>query len=269
MTLVLSLRPWLCNPLSRLLLVLLVGWVLSMPVRALADPLVVVVSSERTPAYAEAAEALISELEQNGLTRGDILDLSSADFPTQGGPNPRLFIALGQRAATQLMAREGRTPLLCTLLPRHSFERLLQQSGRKTSGSLSALYLDQPAARQLELIRLALPQSKRVGLVWGPDSQVQTFELLAAMPPRSLRGISPNVAPGEPVYPALKKVLDEADVLLAVPDPQIYNSNTIQNLLLATYRANVPMVAFSPAYVKAGPSHCWRFCCRPCFWWRA
>eukprot|EP01032_Pedospumella_encystans_P026470 gene26469-29906_t len=54
------------------------------------------------------------------------------------------------------------------------------------------------------------------------------------------------------LFTGLKTVLDDADVLLAVADPQVYNSATISNILLATYRARVPVVAFSPAYVKAG-----------------
>ena len=41
-------------------------------------------------------------------------------------------------------------------------------------------------------------------------------------------------------------------MLLALADPQIYNSSSIQNILLASFRAQVPMLAFSPAYVRAG-----------------
>ena len=33
---------------------------------------------------------------------------------------------------------------------------------------------------------------------------------------------------------------------------QVYNSNSLQNILLTAFRAKVPMVAFSPAYVRAG-----------------
>jgi ABC-type uncharacterized transport system substrate-binding protein len=56
----------------------------------------------------------------------------------------------------------------------------------------------------------------------------------------------------EPVFNGLKKILDESDLLLALADPQIYNSSSIQNILLASFRAQVPMLAFSPAYVRAG-----------------
>ncbi|HUY02335.1 MAG TPA: ABC transporter substrate binding protein, partial [Rhodocyclaceae bacterium] len=58
--------------------------------------------------------------------------------------------------------------------------------------------------------------------------------------------------PGQPLYPALARALDGADALLAVADPLVYNGNTIENILLASFRAGVPLVAFSPAYVRAG-----------------
>jgi ABC-type uncharacterized transport system substrate-binding protein len=54
------------------------------------------------------------------------------------------------------------------------------------------------------------------------------------------------------VFPALKQVLDNCDVLLALADPQVFNSQSIQNILLAAFRSKVPMVGFSPAYVRAG-----------------
>ena len=52
--------------------------------------------------------------------------------------------------------------------------------------------------------------------------------------------------------PELKRLLGESDVLLAVPEPLIYNRNTIQSILLTTYRHEVPLLGFSPSYVKAG-----------------
>ena len=38
----------------------------------------------------------------------------------------------------------------------------------------------------------------------------------------------------------------------ALPDPTVYHAATLQNILLTTYRARVPLVAFSAAYVRAG-----------------
>jgi len=54
------------------------------------------------------------------------------------------------------------------------------------------------------------------------------------------------------LYPALRTLLGEAEVLLALPDNQVFNAGTLQNILITTYRQRVPMVAFSAGYAKAG-----------------
>jgi ABC-type uncharacterized transport system substrate-binding protein len=54
------------------------------------------------------------------------------------------------------------------------------------------------------------------------------------------------------MFDPLQKVLKHSDVLLALPDPAVYNSATLRNILVSTYQAHVPLVGFSSAYVKAG-----------------
>lgn len=213
---------------------------------------VVIVSSERSPAYVEAAEALVSELERGGLSRYDMLQLTALEWTTAGPLAPKLFIALGTDAANALAKSELRAPVLSTLLPRSSFERVLRKSGRKSSSQFSALYLDQPLSRQLELIRLALPAARRIGVLWGAESQTQAPALKTLAQASGLDLIEATVGHDELLFSSLKSVLEDADLLLAVADPQLYNSSSIQNILLASFRAKVPLVAFSPAYVRAG-----------------
>lgn len=227
-------------PLS--LLVLLAS--LALGVRASE---VLVVSSELSPAYQEAADAVVAE-----LGRREVLQLPLAELTAYRGPAPRLYMALGTEACSQLARAPLSAPVLCTLLPRASFERVLRETGRRTGAALSALYLNQPPGRQLDLIRLALPQARRIGVLWGPDSVANEGALEAAAQARGLRVVGVAVRPEEPVFAGLKKILEESDVLLALADPQIYNSNSIQNILLTSFRAQVPMLAFSPAYVRAG-----------------
>lgn len=217
-----------------------------------ADAVVVIVSSERSASYVEAAEALAGELERGGLTRRDVLQITAAELPAAGTLTPRLFVALGTDAASLLAKGEGRAPILCTLLPRISFDRIVRETGRRPSPQFSALYLNQPFTRQLDLIRLALPNVRRVGVLWGPESQMETTALQVAAQARGLELVSARVGPNEPLFPGLKRVLEDADLLLAVADPQLYNGSSLQNILLASFRARVPMVAFSPAYVRAG-----------------
>ena len=226
------------------------------PARA-AEPVVVVVISERSASYLEAAEVLVRELERGapergGVARGDIALMTSNEYAAAPGLAPRLFIAVGAGASSVLAARESRVPQIATLLPAASFEQIMQATGRKPSAVFSAVYLSQPLARQFDLIRLALPEARRVGVLLGSDSLAQVPALQAAALSRGLELASAVVGPGETAYAALQKVLEDADLLLAVPSPQVYNSSSIQNILLSSYRARVPFVGFSPSYVQAG-----------------
>lgn len=236
--------------LRTLILSLWLGWFAASC--ASAGATVVIVSSERSTAYVEAAQALIGELERGGLPRPEVLQLTVAEWAVAAPLTPKLFVTLGAEAAQLLAKAEQRSPVLCTLLPRNSFERALRESGRKASAQFSALYLDQPLSRQLELIRLALPDARRVGVLWGPESQGQAATMKALALARGLELMEASVGRDESLFPHLKSVLQETDLLLAVPDPQLYNSSSIQNILLASFRARVPLVAFSPAYARAG-----------------
>ena len=218
------------------------------------EPVVVVVISERSASYLEAADALTAELERAGLPRADIALVTSGEY-SAGAPanvSPSLLVAVGTGAANLLAAKDSRIPLIATLLPASSFEQIVLATGRKPSATFSAVFLSQPFSRQLDLIRLALPEARRVGVLWGPDSQTQAPALQAAIQARGLQLVAGVVGPGEPAYPALQKVLEDADLLLAVANPQIYNSASIQNILLSSYRSKVPFIGFSPSYVQAG-----------------
>jgi ABC-type uncharacterized transport system substrate-binding protein len=59
-------------------------------------------------------------------------------------------------------------------------------------------------------------------------------------------------AEGQPLINALRTALNAADVLLAVADGSAFNPSTTSNILLTSYHARTPVMAFSPAYVKAG-----------------
>jgi len=236
---------------QRLLLTLGFALVMLAPARA-ADPAVVVVTSERSVSYLDAAEAMVAELERSGLPRAEVQILSASEFTTAGAPMPRLYVAIGTAASSLMAGRDNRVPLIATLLPRSSFEQIVQTTGRKPSAQFSAVYLSQPLTRQLDLIRLALPDARRVGMLLGPDSQAQAATVQAAAQSRNLQLVTTRVGQGESTFPALQKILEESDVLWAMADPQLYNSSSIQNILLTSFRARVPFMGFSPAYVQAG-----------------
>jgi putative tryptophan/tyrosine transport system substrate-binding protein len=98
-----------------------------------------------------------------------------------------------------------------------------------------------------------MPERKKVGVLLGPESAALAPALVKAALARGLRLVTAEVGgDSEEIYPALRSLLAEVDVFLALPDNKVYNASSLQNILISTYRQRVPMVAFASGYVKAG-----------------
>ncbi len=216
--------------------------------------LVCVVSSDQAPAFQDAADSLVQELVHGGMARQDIAQLSTADLADTGRScfDSRLIVTLGTDALRQVSSRNLKAAVMAGLIPRIAFERVLQDSSRKNPSPMAALYLDQPLGRQLDLLRLALPAARRIGVLWGPESVLQQPLFAAALSARGLELSEGTCTEGQPLIGPLRAALQDADVLLAMADGSAFNPSTASNILLTSYRAKIPVMAFSPAYVKAG-----------------
>jgi ABC-type uncharacterized transport system substrate-binding protein len=164
-----------------------------------------------------------------------------------------LVIALGVRAAQALQHWGAREPILYALLPRATYARL-QQSGRLAcpAQQCSAVYIDQPLDRQFDILGAAFGDRRRLGVLLGPTSvQLQgTLTDLAARHDFTLHVERINAQ--EELMPALDRLLEQSNLLLAIADPLVSNSYTAKSLLLSTYRYRVPVMAYSKAYTDAG-----------------
>lgn len=241
----------------RLAFACLLGMTLVLP--AAAQQRVWVALAEAGEPYAETAAVLKGDLAGSVAVTVDVWPSLLDDRATP----PELIVTVGVAAfdgtLKWLAGRDrawSRVPVLATLVPRAAYEAILARhdSGNKAGFRLvSAAVLDQPLARQMALIKRGLPERRRIGVLPG----AQTQPLLGALEKEArVAGlklvVGPEVNAPEDLYPALKTVLNSADVLLALPEPAVYHSASLQNILLTTYRARVPLVAFSAAYVKAG-----------------
>lgn len=213
---------------------------------------VLIVSAADNAAFTEAAEAFTDELERGGLARSSVQYLTLAEARISGTRAGQLVVALGVEAATELARSETRVPVLCAFVPSQSFEVIVRANPRKGASPFSAIYLNQSFGRQLDLIQLALPQRQQIGVLLGGHSSPQALFLDDEVRKRSLGLAQTQIDANEPMFAKLQMLLEASQVLLALPDPQVFNSGTLQNILLSALRAGVPVVSFSPAYVKAG-----------------
>ena len=148
---------------------------------------------------------------------------------------------------------ENMPPVLNVLVPRASYEKLIAESSRtRNRTQFSAIYLDQPLIRQINLIRQALPGKQRVAAVVGPDSSALLPRLRSVIARSDLGIVTEEVASEPDILPALSRLLPVSDVLLALPDSIVFTRDTARSVLLATYRYQKPLIGFSQAYVNAG-----------------
>ena len=211
-------------------------------------PQVLIVLSESGGAYREAAEALRSALQEQGIAVRSVpvSEINNAATPTLEAD---ILVALGARAM-EAMA-QSRKPILNILVPRQNFESLRTRTKLEPS-LFSAIYLDQPLARYFRLAKQILPGRSRVGVVLGPATLDRIKPLQQAAREQQLVLEIEQVASEEEIIPALKRLLNSDQVLLALPDPLVFNKNTAHSVLLTSYRAQTPLIAYSKAYVQAG-----------------
>ena len=205
------------------------------------------VLSDNGPAYVEAAQAAESYL--SAVAKIHRVPLEGLARP---GRASAAIVTLGTRAFQAALASAPRTPIVAALIPRAAYEHELANGPRAANGPVTAVFLDQPIGRQLDLIRILMPSQKRIGLLVSPATRKLVRPMESAARQRHLAIVHESVAEPQQISPALTRLLEASDVLLALPDPLIYNAGTIHNILLSALRLRQPLIGFSEAYVRAG-----------------
>ena len=216
-----------------------------------ASEVVWVLSSDQSWAYTEASAALQAEWRQS--VRGkELVVLNTLELPS--GEPPAALVTLGAAALRVAMARMAaqaewaRVPVLGALLPRDGFEAIWP----RPPAWVSAAYLDQPLERYLALIAHGMPRATTVGVLLREDAGLQRQALRKAAQERGLRLVIGTLGSTENLSATLRPLLSEVDVLLIVPDSTVADVSMLQHMLITAYRQRVPVVAYSPALVKAG-----------------
>lgn len=216
---------------------------------------IVVLSSGKARVYTEVAEALKEKFDRSCKeNRPDCIDhriylltyednANSLIIPA----NTKLVITLGLKASEVIQTMNTGLPILHALIPKASAAQFAV-SGAKNQ---TTIYLDQPPHRQLKLARL-IYKEPHIGLLVGQDSQTLEDDYLPTAVKQEIAISYRKVASEDMVGPQLKELLDESNILLALPDPTVFNRRTIFNILLSSYHNKVPVIGFSAAYVKAG-----------------
>ncbi|KEA64585.1 hypothetical protein ADIMK_1038 [Marinobacterium lacunae] len=225
---------------------ILIGLALLLPLNArAAAPLVLL--SDSTGSYTLMFDAL---KEYYGGT------LESAALPANPPLGDRLVVSLGARACEHAMnSADPDTRVLCTFLPAQTFEGLSTTTPGKTLLSqkrLSALYLDQPLSRQMQLAKLLLPTMKSIGTVLGPDSEAQAAQFKASAQALGLEPVVGHLGSDDNPVKVLTPIIERSDLFLPLPDRSVFNRAAAKWILYISLRNKVPLIGFSSKYADAG-----------------
>ena len=213
---------------------------------------VTIVMSSASTTNLEFIKKFNEELAANKVQtlRVNVVDMSEVEKVTIA-ENSELVIALGVKALDVSSKLKHTTPVLGVFIPLPAFNRLLFKSGRRL-GTFSAIVLDQPYRRQIGLVKIALPNAKSLGILLGTTSDRFEGFLREGAEKHDFTVNIENINSEVQLIPKLEKIFESNDVLLAIPDPLVYNRETAQAILLTSYRHQTPVFGYSKSYVKAG-----------------
>jgi len=215
-----------------------------------ADFDVLLILSGNGPPYQEFASAFSQNLpEKIHVEQLQLSQLENVDALSKLERKAGLIVTVGLKAGEWVAPRTGK-PVLAAMLPSYKFAGI--QAKHHSGEPFSAIFVDQPWSRQVSLMRVALPGFKRIGLLHMPNGGLDITKLRTLLEQQGATLVEKVMDPAASLYSNLNSVLSQSNVLLAVPDSEIYNSDNIRNILLSSFRQRVPLIGLSQEYVEAG-----------------
>ena len=154
-----------------------------------------------------------------------------------------LYVAIGPTALRDALARRCDCVIISAFTSSQVWRALTARANNRTA-MLTAVYAEPAPADQLRLAALLYGRPVRVGAILGRDTAFLRTTLESEVE------VQPFAA-GDDINHTLNG-MTRAEVLLALPDGDVYNPENVRNILLSTYRRKQGVIGFSADMVKVG-----------------
>jgi len=155
-----------------------------------------------------------------------------------------LYVAIGPTALRDAVARRCDCVIISAFTSSQVWRGLSARAPANRAGLMTAVYAEPAPADQLRLAALLYGRPVRVGAILGRDTAFLRDTLQGAVE------VQPFAA-GDDINHTLNG-MTRAEVLLALPDGDVYNPENVRNILLSTYRRKQGVIGFSADMVKVG-----------------
>lgn len=220
-------------------------------------PTVLLISNNSHFAMVHRIEAsLFSQPSPRPTIAHTLVDHITTPETYQAPSTVELIVTFGAEAFETILQTQPKQPILAILIRKNTYHYLLSQyQDQLHSQNISAIFLDHPLTRQINLIELLFPDLKNkgaIGVLLGPNSIHQQENLLALAQTNQFKMNTIYVNNFENPVAVMDAFLDEVKVLLALPDNRIFNPHSARGILLAAFHKQVPLIGYSQTYVKNG-----------------
>ena len=201
---------------------------------------VVIITSSNSNYQLQTAAGIRENLEQQDVRT---LIISNEDFATSSQNEKTLYVAIGDTAIKGLYEYD-KDAFVLRITSR-------QDPDSKYTSAQSDLITAQPECRHIQLIKSLNPNWNTVAVL----SSVGSSDIAAALTRCAIEyNINLQVyaiTDNSDLLVTLETAIEDNRVLLAITDPLIYNSHSV-NILLTAYRHRKPVIGYSDSFVQAG-----------------
>lgn len=155
-----------------------------------------------------------------------------------------LVVTVGPAALHEIVKRDCDCAVISAFTSSQVYRSVLAGVPPARAAAMTAVYAEPAPADQLRLVSLLYGRPVRVSAILGRDTGF-------LKPVLEGQAEVQDFAPGDDLNRILSRIA-QTEVLLALPDSEVYNTESIRNILLSTYRHKQAVIGFSADMVKAG-----------------
>jgi len=218
-----------------------------LPVTSHAQDDVLVVLSKNTSVY----HKFYTQLSQKLTATYNIDSLYASSVKSSSLDKYKLIITVGTTSAAIINQYETKAPILYSLIPQDFYNSTINTLSCPGSACYG-VYIEQPTEKYVQLINAIFDNKKTIITPVTKLNRANVQRINASAKKIGYSSKNIIITPEDNIPRLLARGLTDNSVMLALPDPDIYNKDTARSIILTAYHKNTPIVAYSQAFSKAG-----------------
>lgn len=229
--------------------------VLQLPARSIlageTSRQVVVVFASGVEPYAEAVDGLRSGLGAL-LNSAVFIDVKAPRAESEiakaiEGGSQRLVITVGSEALVALASLSTDAVTISTMTLRSDGTHAAKPQFRA-----GAVYLDVPVTNLLAELKVMFPRRNRIAVIRNPLRGISDPALPGWAKQQGFMLQAADCSRAEDLVRIFLGLKGKVDFVIVLPDSSLYNNTTVTPLIVASLENQLPIVAFSSSFVRAG-----------------